>query len=102
MTGLRVIVCGGRDFADGEALAAYLASIPIAVLIEGGAEGADRLARQYGERRGIPVLTFPGRVGQARPRRRSDPQCSHARPGTSGGRPGDARHHASVVMTSLL
>ena len=55
---MRVLVCGGRDYADEEGLAAYLGGIPIAVIIEGGAEGADRLAREYGERHGIPVLTF--------------------------------------------
>lgn len=48
-TGRRIIVCGGRDFVDrerlDEALDAVLAKGPIAVIVQGGASGADLMAR---------------------------------------------------------
>jgi YspA, cpYpsA-related SLOG family len=57
---MRVLVCGGRDFTDQALLEARLAGIlGVAVIIEGGALGADRLAREFGQQRGITVETFP-------------------------------------------
>lgn len=57
----RVLVCGGRDYDDGGAVGATLcalnAEMGIAVIIEGGARGADRLARQWAECAGVPYLT---------------------------------------------
>jgi hypothetical protein len=48
---LRVLVTGGRGYADAETMERVLNRIhgskPIAVIIEGGAEGADRLARAW-------------------------------------------------------
>ena len=59
---MRVLVCGGRGFADFDGLAAALRKIDnarrITLLIEGGASGADALARRWAEGRGIPVKTF--------------------------------------------
>lgn len=49
---MKVLVCGGRDYADREAVAAVLKDIHlrhgISVVIEGGATGADRLAAAAG------------------------------------------------------
>lgn len=46
--GLRVLVCGGRDFDDRELMERVLTRIdaehPISVIIEGGGRGADHLA----------------------------------------------------------
>jgi hypothetical protein len=57
---VRVLVCGGRRFADPAKIEAHLAGIPgIAVIIEGGAVGADALARRFAEQYRIPVETFP-------------------------------------------
>lgn len=60
---LRVLVCGGRDFNDPLTLGSWLGGIQkshgIAVIIEGGARGADFMARKFAEWRGIPVETFP-------------------------------------------
>ena len=43
---MRVLVCGGRDFADTSLLADEMAKLhretPIATVIHGGAAGADR------------------------------------------------------------
>jgi hypothetical protein len=60
---MRVLVCGGRDFSDREllfdTLAALHAATPITALIHGAAKGADRLAGEWGESAGVPVLAFP-------------------------------------------
>ena len=56
---MKLLVCGGRDFADreglGRALDAAHAKRPITILIHGGARGADRLAGRWAEERGILV-----------------------------------------------
>ena len=60
---MRVLVCGGRDFNDPLTLGSWLGGIhrnhTIDLLIEGGARGADFMARKFAEWRGIPVRTFP-------------------------------------------
>lgn len=59
---MRLLVCGGRDFQNVSRVRHVLHAIhtkrPITVLIEGGANGADRLARQWAEANGIPVETY--------------------------------------------
>jgi hypothetical protein len=60
---LRVLVCGGRDYGDHEALFAALdaihASIPIEVIIHGGAPGADYLASFWAAARAVNERRFP-------------------------------------------
>lgn len=60
--GMRVLVCGGRKFNDALTLGSWLGGIhkdhTIALLIEGGASGADTMARLFAEWAGIPVRTF--------------------------------------------
>lgn len=59
---VRLLVFGGRDFTDRVWLYRVLDDVDeevgVAVLIEGEAAGADRLARQWAESRRIPVLPF--------------------------------------------
>jgi hypothetical protein len=59
---MRVLITGGRDYADFWRLAKVLDGMhleqPISCLIEGGATGADRLANGWAKRRGIPLETF--------------------------------------------
>ena len=60
---MRVLVCGGRDFNDVLTLGSWLGGIhknngPITLLIEGGARGADYMAKKFAEWQGIPVKTF--------------------------------------------
>lgn len=49
---MKVIVCGGRDYANAEMLNLVLdeihAKTPITMLIQGGAKGADSLAFDWG------------------------------------------------------
>lgn len=60
---MRVIVCGGRDFRDRKAVFDALdrlhAKRGIGFLIQGCADGADYLAWQWGEARGVPVGSYP-------------------------------------------
>ncbi len=60
---MRILVCGGRDFADSEKLATVLDALhgqyTISVLIHGTASGADTLAGEWAASRGIPVQEFP-------------------------------------------
>jgi len=56
---MKVIVCGGREFADKRALFSSLDAIhaetPISLVIQGEARGADRLASAWAFSRGIPA-----------------------------------------------
>ena len=58
---MRVLVCGGRNFQDQAYLYKMLNAehkrINITLLIEGGANGADSLARTWAIERGIPYET---------------------------------------------
>lgn len=57
---MRVLVCGGRDFADSRLLHDTLTGLGRAFeeLIEGGASGADGMAYAWADRHGLPVTTF--------------------------------------------
>jgi YspA, cpYpsA-related SLOG family len=59
---MKVLVCGGRDYDDHATLVSRLEEIHrdrrIAVIIEGGARGADALARRFGERRAFRFGRF--------------------------------------------
>jgi hypothetical protein len=60
---MRVLVCGGRDFTRRtfafDTLDGLHARTPIAVVIEGGALGADQAGRDWANARGVPVETYP-------------------------------------------
>lgn len=61
---MKVLACGGRDFADHEALTRALDHVvaergPIDVLVHGAARGADSLAGQWAASRGIAVRAYP-------------------------------------------
>lgn len=59
---MKVLVCGGRNFDDPLTLGSWLGGVHkqrgISLLIEGGANGADRMARSFAEYAKIPVRTF--------------------------------------------
>lgn len=65
MSGARVLVCGGRDFDDAAAIGDVLRRViwserhGIAVIIHGGARGADILAGQFAVNECIPVEVYP-------------------------------------------
>lgn len=59
---MRVLVCGGRSYNDRTRVVNVLtklhAGAGIDMLIEGGANGADRLAREWAETSLVPLKTF--------------------------------------------
>ena len=59
----RVLVCGDRNWQDGEKIYRVLEAFhkvrPIDCIIEGECRGADTHARLAGDRLGIPVLRYP-------------------------------------------
>lgn len=61
---MKVLVCGGRDYRDSQRAFAVLDELHrqgegnrITQLIEGGANGADRLGREWAEARKVPFQT---------------------------------------------
>ncbi|HEX8958937.1 MAG TPA: SLOG family protein [Solirubrobacterales bacterium] len=53
-----VLFCGSREWSDRERIRADLQSLPEgSVVIEGGARGADRIARTEAQRLGLHVAT---------------------------------------------
>jgi len=63
VTTLKMIVCGGRNYADRQRLDAVLdaavARLGLAEIVHGGARGADSMAGEWALARGIPVKEFP-------------------------------------------
>jgi hypothetical protein len=59
----RVLVCGGRDYADTDRVWSVLDDLLVRgeldEIIHGGADGADRLADNWAFARRIPVRMFP-------------------------------------------
>ena len=60
---MRVLVCGGRDYADRDWLFQELDALRLArgvnVVISGCARGADTLGLEWAEARGIEVAPYP-------------------------------------------
>lgn len=61
MSGIKLLVCGGRDYSDHETVFSKLDAIHtkrnITLLIEGGASGADTLCRMWARNRGVICAT---------------------------------------------
>lgn len=60
---MRLIVCGGRDYSNEKHITETLDRIhkkkPITMIIEGGADGADKLAGEWADKNLIPRVTCP-------------------------------------------
>lgn len=56
---LRVLVCGGRDYANKAAVWRELDVRGVGLVIQGDAQGADALARRWADTFGVPCLSFP-------------------------------------------
>lgn len=58
---MKILVCGGRKFSNRAKLEHVLFSVHekrgITLIIEGGANGADRMAREWANQNGIPCVT---------------------------------------------
>ena len=64
---MRLLICGGRAYADWRRLSSVLDKIhaadPVTLVIHGDASGADRLAKIWATRRNIPQRAFPAMWG---------------------------------------
>lgn len=62
---MRLLVCGGRDYSDKVALFATLDNYnkvsPVDLVIHGAARGADMLAQDWADDRGVCCLQFPAK-----------------------------------------
>lgn len=60
---MKLLACGGRDYCDRQAAFAALDAVharrQVTLLIAGGARGADRLAEEWADSRGIPKMILP-------------------------------------------
>lgn len=60
---MKLLVCGGRDYGDVDRADKLLdrihANRKIQIVIEGGATGADSLARMWAKKRGVLCATVP-------------------------------------------
>lgn len=56
---LRVVVCGGRDYADARHLGEVLTWVAPLEMAHGGAPGADSLAGRWAEVHGVPLKVYP-------------------------------------------
>lgn len=60
---MRVLVCGGRDYADKEFVFAtldrLLAKHKLTLLINGQAKGADAISTAWASQRGVALAEFP-------------------------------------------
>lgn len=68
MSGWRLLVCGGRHYADADRVAEVLDRFQIAELCHGAAPGADTLAGVYAAEHGIDCVDYPAdwdRYGKA-------------------------------------
>jgi len=52
---MKILVCGGRRYGDAKTVAHYLDHFrgQVTMVIQGGAQGADRLAKQWAEGHGV-------------------------------------------------
>lgn len=57
--GLKILVCGGRDYADYAHVVEVLDGLTPAFIIHGAARGADRLAARYARARGVRCQAYP-------------------------------------------
>lgn len=57
--GHRVIFCGSRHWSDETTIAWYIDRLPVdTVVLQGGAQGADTIAKRLAEARGLAVENF--------------------------------------------
>lgn len=84
---MRVLVCGDRNWTDQELVDCTLdmmhASKPIALIIEGEAQGADKMGRNWAERHDVPFRAFPAqwdRYGRAAGPIRNQQQLNEGHP----------------------
>ena len=56
---IRLLVCGSRDWTDRDAIRKEILALSPSVVIEGGARGADRIAKEIAIELKIDVMEYP-------------------------------------------
>lgn len=64
---MKVLVFGGREYANRKRIAAILAPLKPTQVIHGRCRGADKLAGEWAETNGVPVKEFPADWGKFGP-----------------------------------
>lgn len=81
---MRILVCGGRDYTNERICEEVLNGIrQITCIIEGGARGADSLARSYAERHSYELLEYPadwGKYGKSAGYKRNKQMLEEGKP----------------------
>ena len=92
---MRIVVTGGRNYADklavDQALSAVHRKRGIDILIHGGADGADRLCAEWAWDHGIPVATYNAewrKLGKAAGPERNQRMIDKGRPDAAVAFPG--------------
>lgn len=92
-----VLVCGGRDFAPSKHLMTYLdgyhAVRPITLLVQGGARGADRMAKTWAIASSVKQVQYDAdwhQFGKAAGPERNKRMLAHAKPDVVIAFPGGA------------
>ncbi len=113
---MRLLVCGGRDFAD-RVLLRYLLDALLDVhhvskLIHGAERGADRLAEEWARDRNIKIMPFPadwtthgkaaGPIRNARMLDEAHPDLAVAFPGGRGTADMVKRAHKAGVRVIIV
>jgi hypothetical protein len=84
---MRLLVCGSRDWADIDAVRGHIKGLaaehPALIIVEGGARGADTIARDAAEELGLCVEEYPAewaRYGRAAGPVRNQQMLDEGRP----------------------
>jgi aspartokinase-like uncharacterized kinase len=80
---MKVLICGGRDFADVAAIKRAMTEVNPSFVITGGAKGADAIADKQAELRGIARVVYPANWtgdGHAAGPIRNQRMIDHGRP----------------------
>lgn len=114
---MRVLVCGGRDYSDWPAVSATLDGVDeesggIAVVLHGGATGADQLADDWAKQRGVTHVRYPaqwdkhglaaGPIRNARMLTEGKPDLVVAFPGGRGTRDMVAKAKAAGILVAEI
>lgn len=93
---MRVLVCGGRHYANKDRVSKILLKIHgkfnIEVIIQGGAPGADSLAADWAKESGIDLITYAAewsKYGPSAGPRRNRIMAKEGRPDITVAFPGD-------------
>jgi hypothetical protein len=96
---MRILVCGGRDYANAARIELVLSILGPTLLINGAARGADTLAATWAARNGVPARHFPAaweQYGKSAGAKRNRQMLREGKPQLVVAFPGGAGTHDMV------